>query len=377
MFSFCHEMGQYVEKILASTGLSYNLLMFYVGALLILAVFCMSLALYLTSSPFPRVVRYDNELHFLDPNSGEFKAFPNYYDPPTGQVLSMHQIDNPCQNFHLLAVPPMLDECLDYLEGRQKGDSKFSYEVIVVDDGSRDRTTDVGLKYSRKMGTNKVRVLTLVKNRGKGGAVTLGMMSSRGKFLLFADADGATLFKDIEKLEASAKKLISLVPVEEEMGNSSTGATEQKKNKEGEQASNDINWERPAVIVGSRAHMESESIAKRSYIRTLLMLGFHLLVRLFGVKGIRDTQCGFKLFTRQAARLCFSNLHVQKWAFDVELLKIAYYFNMRMEEVAVTWTEIEGSKVIPVWSWVQMGKDLMVIWFRYKAGIWRITPKIN
>ena len=85
----------------------------------------------------------------------------------------MHQIDKPCQTFHLLAVPLMLDECLDYLEGRQKGDSKFSYEVIVVDDGSRDRTTDVGLKYSRKMGTNKVRVLTLVKNRGKGGAVAL------------------------------------------------------------------------------------------------------------------------------------------------------------------------------------------------------------
>ena len=73
----------------------------------------------------------------------------------------------------LKLVPVMLDECLDYLERRAKDDSHFTYEVLIVDDGSRDKTTEVALGYSLKFGSDKVRVLTLMKNRGKGGAVRL------------------------------------------------------------------------------------------------------------------------------------------------------------------------------------------------------------
>lgn len=68
-----------------------------------------------------------------------------------------------------------------------------------------------------------------------------------------------------------------------------------------------------AISVGSRAHLEQEAVATRSFFRTILMHGFHFLVWLFAVKGIKDTQCGFKLFTREAARLCFDNLHVERW----------------------------------------------------------------
>jgi dolichyl-phosphate beta-glucosyltransferase len=68
-----------------------------------------------------------------------------------------------------------------------------------------------------------------------------------------------------------------------------------------------------AIIVGSRAHLEKESIAKRSLFRTILMYGFHFLVWLFTVKTVKDTQCGFKLFTRDAARLCFDSIHVERW----------------------------------------------------------------
>ena len=67
----------------------------------------------------------------------------------------------------------MLDECLSYLDGQLNVNSKLTYEVIVVDDGSTDKTTKVGLEYSLKYGCDKVRVMTLVKNRGKGGAVRL------------------------------------------------------------------------------------------------------------------------------------------------------------------------------------------------------------
>lgn len=68
-----------------------------------------------------------------------------------------------------------------------------------------------------------------------------------------------------------------------------------------------------AISIGSRAHLEDEAIASRSFFRTILMHGFHFLVWLFAVKGLRDTQCGFKLFTRSAAKVCFESLHVERW----------------------------------------------------------------
>lgn len=67
------------------------------------------------------------------------------------------------------------------------------------------------------------------------------------------------------------------------------------------------------VVCGSRAHLESESKAQRSVFRTMLMIGFHIHVWMFGVRSIKDTQCGFKLFTRPAARILFNNLHVDRW----------------------------------------------------------------
>lgn len=117
------------------------------------------------------------------------------------------------------------------------------------------------------------------------------------------------------------------------------------------------------MVCGSRAHLEKEAIATRSLFRTVLMHGFHFLVYIFTVRGIRDTQCGFKLFTRAAARKSFGNLHIERWyleslnypasgliaipiccrAFDVELLCIAQSLKIPIAEVAVNWTEIEGT----------------------------------
>lgn len=129
------------------------------------------------------------------------------------------------------------------------------------------------------------------------------------------------------------------------------------------------------VVVGSRAHLEEQAVAQRSLFRTILMYGFHLAVAILCVRGIRDTQCGFKLFTHSAAQLLFSKMHIDRWyveekeifsqkekgngwhdcnvccsflrlrAFDVELLYIARRYNMPIREVAVNWLEIEGKVV--------------------------------
>lgn len=298
------------------------------------ALILISFVAFITAAEVPHH-RHEEEKFFLSA-TGRKEALPSIRDPPTKQlsvVVPSYNEEN--------RLPVMLDEALGYLEERQKRDPTFTYEVIVVDDGSKDQTSKVAFKYCQKYGSDKVRVITLLKNRGKGGAIRMGIFSSRGEKILMADADGATKFPDIEKLE---KGLNDLQPWPDQM----------------------------AIACGSRAHLEKESIAQRSYFRTLLMYGFHFLVWFLCVKGIRDTQCGFKLLTREAASRTFSSLHVERWAFDVELLYIAQFFKIPIAEIAVNWTEIEGSKLVPFWSWLQMGKDLLFIRLRYLTGAWRL-----
>ncbi|KAH8409556.1 hypothetical protein KR222_008406, partial [Zaprionus bogoriensis] len=289
------------------------------------------------TKPYPTITRHKDEKCYLDPQSIRTVEFPSLDDPPTLELSVIVPAYNEEQR-----LPAMLDECLAFLEQKCKEQSDFSYELIVVSDGSSDATVSVALKYSKQLGAAKVRVLELIENRGKGGAVRLGMLSARGRQLLFADADGATKFADYDKL---AEALGSLAP----------------------------EWRHDGIAVGSRAHLEDESIATRSFLRTVLMHGFHTLVWIFAVRTIRDTQCGFKLFTRATARKLFSSLHVQRWAFDVELLYLAERLQLPMSEIAVRWTEIDGSKLSPFWSWLQMGIDLFMIWLRYMVGAWRIA----
>ncbi|TKR86486.1 hypothetical protein L596_011072 [Steinernema carpocapsae] len=244
-----------------------------------------------------------------------------------------------------------MDECLAYLEKRSAVESKFTYEVIVVDDGSKDTTANTAYAYSERYSPEKIRVLKLAKNVGKGGAVRNGVLCARGSLILFADADGATTFsefgtveKELHRLTNSGSKMMAI---------------------------SELDWTYPAICVGSRAHLEKQSMAERSLSRTILMLGFHSLVYVFGVRTIRDTQCGFKLFTRGAASKLFPLLHIERWAFDVELLFLAEHYHIPIAECGVQWEEKDGSKIVPVWSWLQMGRDLVLIWFRYATGIWQ------
>ncbi|XP_052668717.1 dolichyl-phosphate beta-glucosyltransferase isoform X2 [Harpia harpyja] len=265
---------------------------------------------HVTARKMPTLHRHEEEKFFVNAE-GRKEPVPSIHDPPTRElsvvVPSYNEEDR---------LPLMMDEALNYLEKRQKRDPSFTYEVIVVDDGSKDETTK-------------------------------GVFSSRGKKILMADADGATKFEDIEKVEEGLK---NLQPWPNQM----------------------------AISCGSRAHLEKDSIAKRSYFRTLLMYGFHFLVWFLCVKEIRDTQCGFKLLTREAALRTFSTLHIERWAFDVELLYIAQHLRIPIAEVAVNWTEIEGSKLVPFWSWLQMGRDLLFIRLRYMTGAWQLeTRKCN
>ncbi|XP_029458589.1 dolichyl-phosphate beta-glucosyltransferase [Rhinatrema bivittatum] len=308
------------------------------GAQALLLLVLVLVIAHVTAVKMPNLHQHEEEKFFLN-KADEKEAFPSLHSPPTLQLSVVVPSYNEEKR-----LPTMLDEALKYLENRQMHNPSFTYEVIVVDDGSRDQTSKVALKYTKKLGSERVRVLTLVKNRGKGGAIRMGVLSSRGKLILMADADGATTFEDIEKVEDGLRKL---QPWPDSM----------------------------AISCGSRAHLEQDSIAQRSFFRTFLMFGFHFLVWFLCVKGIRDTQCGFKLFTREAALRTFSALHIDRWAFDVELLYIAQCLKIPIAEVAVNWTEIEGSKLVPFWSWLQMGRDLLFIRLRYLTGAWKLETK--
>uniref|UniRef100_A0A8C1U3A9 Dolichyl-phosphate beta-glucosyltransferase n=1 Tax=Cyprinus carpio TaxID=7962 RepID=A0A8C1U3A9_CYPCA len=292
--------------------------------------------------------RHEKEKHFLTAD-GKEESFPSLMDPPSLEL----SVVVPSYNEEL-RLPVMMDEAMEYLEKRQKKNPSFTYEVIVVDDGSKDKTTEVAMKYTKKYGAQKVRVLTLVKNRGKGGAVKMGTLSSRGRLILMADADGATKFADIEKVEEGLESI-----------------TEKPVRLHFFQEIRLSDYQQTFLC-----QKISENIFScRSLFRTFLMYGFHFLVWFFCVRGIKDTQCGFKLFTREAALKTFSSLHVERWAFDVELLFIAQCFDIPVVEVAVNWTEIEGSKLVPFWSWLQMGRDLVFIRLRYLTGAWRLESE--
>mmetsp|Transcript_16759 Transcript_16759/g.19478 ORF Transcript_16759/g.19478 Transcript_16759/m.19478 type:complete len:290 (+) Transcript_16759:1-870(+) len=279
---------------------------------------------------------HQSENVFIDPQAGTsgHRRFPSLNTDQSEVTLS---VIVPAYNEEL-RLPKMLNQALGYLSKRKETDKSFKYEVIVVDDGSSDQTSSTALKYTNSYSADTVRLLKLHVNHGKGGAVCKGMLRARGKYLLMADADGATFFPDIERLERGMDVI----------------------EKDG-----------LGIVVGSRAHLMDESIAERSALRSFLMYGFHFLVNILCVKGINDTQCGFKLFSRKAAQYVFTNQHIQRWAFDCEILFLAEKANIPVKEEAVKWKEIEGTKLNVVTASLQMLRDLVLIRICYATGIWK------
>ncbi|KAK9326235.1 nucleotide-diphospho-sugar transferase [Lipomyces orientalis] len=241
-------------------------------------------------------------------------------------------------------LPGMLNEAVDVLEGWQlaKSGEKATYEILVVDDGSQDKTADCALKFSaeKKVPEDRIRVCKLEKNRGKGGAVAHGMQRSRGDYIIFADADGASQFSDIKALHATL-----------------TSLTDSPAS--------------PAIALGSRAHMvKSEAVVKRSFVRNFLMYSLHTLLYVFGIRTIRDTQCGFKMFTRAAVAQIFPFMHNEGWIFDVEVLILAERKGVKVAEVPISWHEVPGSKMELARDSVRMAIDLVVIRCAYILGIY-------
>lgn len=304
------------------------------GVIAAIVVIALVAVLYLTVYALSHVPRASlpSELEYVsftaDGKASEKFPLPRLEDPASVDF----SVVIPCYN-ESERLEIMLDEALPELK-RVHGDS---WELILVNDASTDDTFGVALRWAAKnrLLQDQFRVIELKKNRGKGGAVIHGTKHARGKVVLFADADGASKFSDAALLQKA-------------LGNSDR-----------------------AVAIGSRAHLvKSDAVVKRTFIRNFLMYGLHTLLYVFGIRTIGDTQCGFKMFTRDAARAIFPYMHTERWIFDVEVLIIAMRKKIPISEIAINWHEVEGSKIDLARDSVLMAVDLVVIRFAYLLGIY-------
>ena len=207
---------------------------------------------------------------------------------------------------------------------RHAADCDWDAEIVVVDDGSSDHTAE--LVRSRMRENVSLRLLANPGNRGKGYSVRNGMLHAQGEILLFSDADLSSPIEEAEKLFAAL----------------AAGAD---------------------VAIGSRWVRSELQTEKQPLHRQVFGRLFNLALRItLGLK-FKDTQCGFKAFTRRAADVVFPLQTIERWGFDPELIFLAQRFGFRVEEVPVAWAHREGTRINPLRDGIRMlGEMLQIRW---------------
>jgi glycosyltransferase involved in cell wall biosynthesis len=207
-----------------------------------------------------------------------------------------------------------------------------SVELLVVDDGSRDNTGGMIEDFAR--GRTYVRLLKNPGNRGKGYSVRHGMREAQGDWILSTDADLSSPIEEVEKLLSAVER---------------DGA---------------------AAAIGSRALDRSLVGVHQSAMREWSGRAFNIVMRLATGLPFRDTQCGFKLFRRDAARTIFERQRLEGFGFDVEDLMIARLHGFKVVEVPVRWNNVEGTKVSAL-NGARAFWDLVIVRWHQVCGRYR------
>ncbi|OGZ03453.1 MAG: hypothetical protein A2390_00800 [Candidatus Liptonbacteria bacterium RIFOXYB1_FULL_36_10] len=201
-----------------------------------------------------------------------------------------------------------------------------SYEILVVDDGSKDETVEVTKRFLPII--SNLKILESEKNHGKGAVVRKGMLEAHGAIRIFMDADNST----------TIDQFLTMRPYFEE------GAQ---------------------VVIGSRDVKGAKLDPPQPFYKRILGNMGNLFIQALVLPGIWDTQCGFKAFTAKAAEEIFSQTKVDRWAFDIEALVLAKKMGYEIKEIPVHWVNDLRSRV-KLSAYMQVLLETVSIWWRIK-----------
>lgn len=221
-------------------------------------------------------------------------------------------------------IEKTLREVVGYLEGKS-----LSYEIIVVCDGCKDNTASIAEGFVKV--NDRISVIDRKTNMGKGFSVKEGCLNAKGEYVIFTDADLSTPIEEVEKLLKWLKS----------------------------------NYD---IAIGSRGLKESDIKIHQPWYRETMGKIFNLFVQILVMRGIKDSQCGFKGFKKEVAQKIFRKQTINGFGFDVEILYIARKFGYRIKEVPVRWLNRKESRVNPLIHSIQMLTDLIRIRFLDRKG---------
>lgn len=223
-----------------------------------------------------------------------------------------------------------LDRVMACVENR-----RWAVEVLVVNDGSRDRTASIVLAAARRY--PNLRLIDNAENRGKGYSVRNGILQSRAPIVMFTDADLSAPMEEAERLFSAIHE----------------GAD---------------------IAIGSRWLDRSRQTLRQPIYRRFFGRCFNLLTRMVMNLPLADTQCGFKAFRRDAARTIFLRQRIERWGFDPEILYIALRRGYQVREVPVTWGHDERSRISYLKDGLKMLQDLLLVRYYSLAGYYDGEP---
>lgn len=230
-----------------------------------------------------------------------------------------------------LRLPPTLERLHAFLAAQP-----LRYEIVVVDDGSKDDT--VGVATAAAATIPNLRVVRQIPNRGKGAAVRVGMLAARGQIRVMCDADGSMPPAELPKL------LAPIIACKAE------------------------------IAIGSRYVEGAKTDVKQPFYRVLWSRLCNRVIQKSLVPGVRDTQCGFKAFTAEAARDLFRYGRIDGWAFDLEILALARRRGFSIAEIGVEWKDDGRSRVSPLKDMWKVIREAIAIRRNLRRGVYESLP---
>lgn len=211
---------------------------------------------------------------------------------------------------------------------------KISHEIIVVSDGSTDKTVEVSEKNFSELGIQNAKTLDMTQNKGKGSAIARGVDEAQGRYILFCDADGATPFSEYLALKKMMKTY--------------------------------------HIAIGSRYLDRQKEKGHQPLHRIFFSRIINFLAQVFLVDGYEDTQCGFKLFRSESGKKIFAQQKIFRYAFDIEFLVLAKKLQYDVAEVPIEWHDQEGSKFSGLQDGIKTAYDFIRIKFFTVFGMYEV-----